>query len=274
MNHINIIKLTEMVMPLVRERPGVRSSPAAPVSQPFIKHNPVPLGAIWHVYWGKTGGIHLIKNAAQVWQDRSGFTPREQEALGMNGFDLNTIARFWSKIDVAADTNCWEWRAALNNKGYGRFKIDGKLVSPHRVAYEMANGPIEEDNHQYHGNVVMHICDNPLCCNPAHLKVGKQRDNVRDMARKHRCMPSGKISLELKRQIADSVLPSREAAAKYGVSRYSVMRIRGEGAANAAYNERVYGRARPFASDSGPLKQPRPTRQRKRIKRPLSGGAA
>jgi hypothetical protein len=50
----------------------------------------------------------------------------------------------------------------------------------HRVAYVLANGPIEP------GQVVMHTCDVPACVNPAHLKLGSQGDNNRDCFAKGR----------------------------------------------------------------------------------------
>lgn len=51
----------------------------------------------------------------------------------------------------------------------------------HRVAWELANGrPIPE------GMLVRHSCDNGLCCNPAHLSLGTQLDNMADMYQRGR----------------------------------------------------------------------------------------
>lgn len=46
--------------------------------------------------------------------------------------------------------------------------------------WEHENGPIPV------GMLACHHCDNPPCCNPAHVFIGTHKDNARDMARKGR----------------------------------------------------------------------------------------
>lgn len=135
--------------------------------------------------------------------------------------DMFTItARFWSKVDVGKPSECWEWRGGANEAGYGRFKVGGKLVSPHRFAYELKYGRIL-DNGTYHGTVVRHRCDNPRCTNPAHLVLGDQRANVHDMdAKGRRSKPAaGKYPPELIRKIFNDPRPHRVIAETYGVSK-------------------------------------------------------
>lgn len=93
--------------------------------------------------------------------------------------------RLWALVQRGPDDQCWPWQAAKSGFGYGRFKLDGKLYSPHRLIYAFTRGPIP-DLPQFHGAVVMHTCDNPACCNPAHLKLGTQVENVGDMFAKGR----------------------------------------------------------------------------------------
>lgn len=50
----------------------------------------------------------------------------------------------------------------------------------HRRAFELTHGPLEAGVH------VLHACDNPPCCNPAHLFPGDQTLNMRDMVAKGR----------------------------------------------------------------------------------------
>lgn len=87
---------------------------------------------------------------------------------------------FWAQ--VRRDEACWEWQAARNSGGYGWFRFGPSRTSTgaHRVAYELVNGPIPA------GLGVLHRCDNPPCCNPAHLFLGTNQDNVTDKVNKGR----------------------------------------------------------------------------------------
>lgn len=104
------------------------------------------------------------------------------------GMDLtpSELDRFNARIYHHAD-GCWEWLGELNNQGYGRFVTypsgGRKRFLAHRLAYELATG---ED---IGGKILMHSCDTPSCCNPAHLTPGTQLDNMRD------AMAKGRINL-------------------------------------------------------------------------------
>lgn len=77
-------------------------------------------------------------------------------------------------------TGCWEWGGTRDEAGYGKVRFYGPRVMAHRLAYEAWIGPIEGDL------LVRHSCDNPPCINPAHLLIGTQVDNMRDMEERGR----------------------------------------------------------------------------------------
>ena len=78
-------------------------------------------------------------------------------------------------------TGCWKWQKGTMGNGYGSIAIgEQKQEYTHRVSYRVFNGPIPMDK------VVMHTCDNPICCNPSHLVVGTSSNNSVDMMQKGR----------------------------------------------------------------------------------------
>ncbi len=88
---------------------------------------------------------------------------------------------FWSKVGITSSIkDCWNWRGAKKPKGYGNIRVNKKYLTAHRVAFEVANGPIPE------GLIVCHVCDNPACCNPNHLMLGTIKSNAADMVLKNR----------------------------------------------------------------------------------------
>ena len=97
------------------------------------------------------------------------------------------VAAFWSKVDVRPPRLgrevCWPWRAARDRYGYGQFKpvFGASPRRAHRVAWEIFNTCDVPD-----GLSILHSCDNPWCCNPAHLRPGTHSDNMNDKVRRGR----------------------------------------------------------------------------------------
>lgn len=120
---------------------------------------------------------------------------------------LPIAVRFWRF--VRKTDGCWWWTGSANARGYGSIRpatgssVRGKAKMAHRLAWELANGPIPE------GHYICHRCDNPSCVNPAHLFVGTPSDNMRD------CVAKGRSSIGRARPLAHAALRERTHC-KYG----------------------------------------------------------
>lgn len=89
----------------------------------------------------------------------------------------------WSRIDRSPHPNgCWLYDGYRTAKGYGVIKWGGKHWTVHRLIYCLSNGIDALPRDLF----VCHKCDNPPCCNPDHMFVGTQLDNLRDMQAKGR----------------------------------------------------------------------------------------
>ena len=107
----------------------------------------------------------------------------------------------------------------------------GKNLKAHRVSWELHYGPIPE------GMVVMHECDNPPCCNPVHLRLGTQSENMEDMREKARGVtthhtgernPASKLTraqvVEMRRRHGDGEF-ARALAREFGINHKTALQI-------------------------------------------------
>lgn len=150
--------------------------------------------------------------------------------------------RFREKVSVRGPKACWPWIAkARHYFGYGAINAGrGNLFNSHVVAYALRHGHVPD------GAYVLHSCDNPGCCNPAHLRLGTQADNTADMADRQRLRgrtgptdPSKcakKLNAALAQQIRDSTLGRKALALEYGVTAHTISNIK------AGRTYRLHGR--------------------------------
>lgn len=86
--------------------------------------------------------------------------------------------RFWAKVEKG--DGCWLWVGSKQSGGYGSFTNNQVSQIASRAAYQLIHGDIPSDLQ------VCHRCDNPPCCNPAHLFLGTNKENAQDAAKKGR----------------------------------------------------------------------------------------
>lgn len=141
--------------------------------------------------------------------------------------------RFHEKVDRSGGPDaCHPWMASTS-KGYGLIGDRNKHVRAHRLAYELAFGPIPA------GLFVCHHCDNPPCCNPRHLSLGTNADNVADRVARGRgtypanrgeANPAAVLTRYAARIVCRMAVSKRwtlrEIAAAFRISRSLVSRIK------------------------------------------------
>lgn len=142
-------------------------------------------------------------------------------------FSREVLGRFWSKVDVRGPDECWPWKAGTDGAGYGKLKVDGRDVSSHRIACEITHGPIPS------GLFALHSCDNPPCCNPAHLSPGTRRKNLVEAVERQRrpsslrgTHPRAKLTSEEAETIRSSSFPGVVLARQFGVAKSTITFIR------------------------------------------------
>lgn len=127
-----------------------------------------------------------------------------------------------SKVQQGLDTPCWEFQGARDQDGYGKVRVGDEVERAHRLSFMCNHGPIEA------GMVVRHKCDNPPCCNPAHLEGGTHEENMQDMVERGRHRGNAKITSD--EAVAIRLAKVRGAsiaslASKYGVSESTISAV-------------------------------------------------
>ena len=146
---------------------------------------------------------------------------------------------------------CWPWNGARDQAGYGRTRYvlrDREEHFVHRVAWAFAHG----GSSMPEGYEVAHTCDNPPCCNPAHLWQATHRENHEDSVGKGRRSHGGarprvltwEMVRRMRQQRQDEGRTYRNLATEYGISFGMVAQIiRGESWNEGMLSPEVLGTA-------------------------------
>lgn len=136
-------------------------------------------------------------------------------------FTRKDETRFWHRVFCKGPDECWPWIGSRLKDGYGKFAMNGGWILANRAAYFFSN-EIDPQEH-----MVCHSCNNPPCCNPAHLFAGTNQENVSQMWQERRREPKLR---------ADDILVIRERLLRgdsmkaigfdYGVNSVTIFKIK------------------------------------------------
>lgn len=139
------------------------------------------------------------------------------------------ILRFWTYVDNRSPHECWLWTGCTDGMGRPVYSatVNGEhyQCKAYRFAFWEAHGrwPV--------GKLILHSCDEPLCCNPAHLREGSQAENMGDAVTRGRTESGSKHHLA---KLTEADIPV-------------IRRLRAEGWSCAAIAKR-------FGVSDGPIK--------------------
>lgn len=143
-----------------------------------------------------------------------------------SNYDMWTRIRLLSGSAEDAQSGCLKWQG-VTSRGYGKISYRGRLHRAHRLFYELMVGPIPA------GLELMHVCDNPRCINPNHLRAATHSENISDAYAKGRKSvaqgpnhPRFRLSAE---QVDEAMLshePASALAERMGVSASVIYRLR------------------------------------------------
>ena len=114
---------------------------------------------------------------------------------------------------------CWEWTGSLNRSdGRPYYTVSGHRRLAYSVVLELVSGDKGE------GRIVLHSCDNPICCNPNHLTYGTHQDNMNDMKERDRHgLP--KVVIRAILRLRAEGRSQQDITDLYGVSREAISAI-------------------------------------------------
>jgi Trp operon repressor len=162
-----------------------------------------------------------------------------RKIIGDEHFRKARSAQFWRSVDKSGGPDaCWPWLGTRIKGGYGKVTFLGRSTTAHRIAYELQHGvKIPESLN------ALHSCDNPPCCNPAHISPDTQASNLEEMREKGRGYqfpvifgekaPHAKLTdaqiVEIKAEYLRGEISQTKLAKKYGVGQSQISRVlRGE----------------------------------------------
>lgn len=135
------------------------------------------------------------------------------------------IEKFWASVEKRGPDECWPWKKYKDKCGYGTIRVPGseKLRAP-RVAYALAHG--------IPASLVCHSCDNPSCCNEAHLFDGTDSENIVDCVKKGRWAGARPHAIRINPEIVRKVREMRSQgfimriiASELGITKQNVSHV-------------------------------------------------
>jgi hypothetical protein len=135
---------------------------------------------------------------------------------------LSMPDRYWAKVDIRGEDECWPWIPPAGRDGYGRITINYRTRKAHVVGLEIRLGrPLRP------GYKSLHTCDYKPCQNPRHLYEGTPLQNMQDKIERNRARlrtshHNSKLTEEQYEYVLSSPATTAQVARELGVSWTSI----------------------------------------------------
>jgi len=109
--------------------------------------------------------------------------------------EVSDMERLWMRTGYAdpRGNDCMLWHGAKLRSGYGQLHDkSGKLRYAHIMMHEITTGKKVP-----RGKVIRHLCNNPSCVRPSHLKLGTYEENAADKREAGRTRIHKKVTPEM-----------------------------------------------------------------------------
>ena len=118
-------------------------------------------------------------------------------------------------IKMGAPDECWPWTGGVSTKNRPYFSLDGKKQLAYRVVYRLVKGDCPDDK------MILHSCDNSICCNPSHHTLGTHAENMLEMRQRERHgLPHHTVKAILR--LKEAGISHEVIAKQFGIGRSTV----------------------------------------------------
>lgn len=134
------------------------------------------------------------------------------------------VTEFWNTVASGPPAECWPWQGYVED-GYGKYSFAGRMRGAHELALTFWTG-----ERRHPSLDTCHSCNNPICCNPHHLRFDTRKSNVEDMdLAGRRVQGPTKLTAEqvatIRLRIANGAR-QQELAVEFGVSNSMISMIK------------------------------------------------
>lgn len=162
-----------------------------------------------------------LLNKEEIWKTKYQDIYNIMKFKNIPNLDKGEIDRFWSKVEIQGDDDCWPWVSSIAEKGkpYGIFRHKKKRYIATRIMYYLIYGPYD------YTLLLCHTCSNPNCVNPNHLYLGSYSDNSKDMTDKgrgHACKINFDIATKIRNKYKEIGIASSRFVRKWLLEEYGI----------------------------------------------------